>query len=273
MLFFRYSPVTSSLALAALATSLTVQADSLDAARSTQAHTNQVAKTAQIKIDKNSDQSFQLQAQVEQLQAQVDNLTIYQQHLTKLVASQEQEKIATQAQIEEIAKTRQGVVPLMYYMLDGYKSLIHQGTPVRMASREQRLADLELLMGRADISEAEKYRRILEAYQIEIDYGTKLGSYEGEITLANNDTRQVDLLYLGRVSLLARSKDTEHIWLWVQASKQWQAVDSSQRVEINKAYALASKQQAPSLLNLPLSLSKLESQTKAQDQSHPLEAK
>lgn len=250
---------TASLLLLGLTTAFSAQADSLDNARSTEVQTNKVAKSSQVSINKNSDESFELQAEVEQLEAQIDNLSIYQTHLKKLVDSQEQEKVATQSQIEEIAQTRQGVVPLMYYMLDGYKKLIHEGTPVRMASREKRLDDLQQLMGRADISEAEKYRRILEAYQVEIDYGTKLGSYAGEITLADNDNRQVDLLYLGRVSLLARSKDAQHTWVWSQSSNQWQAVDGSQQVEINKAYALANKQQAPTLLNLPLSITQVKS--------------
>lgn len=260
---------TASLILLGLTTAFSAQADSLDNARNTEAQTNKVAKSSQVSINKNSDESFELQAEVEQLEAQIDNLSIYQTHLKKLVASQEQEKVATQSQIEEIAQTRQGVVPLMYYMLDGYKKLIHEGTPVRMASREKRLDDLQQLMGRADISEAEKYRRILEAYQVEIDYGTKLGSYEGEITLADNDNRQVDLLYLGRVSLLARSKDAQHTWVWSQSSNQWQAVDGNQQVEINKAYALANKQQAPTLLNLPLSIT----QVKALSENKTQEAK
>lgn len=260
---------TASLILLGLTTAFSAQADSLDSARSTEVQTNKVAKSSQVSINKNSDESFELQAEVEQLEAQIDNLSIYQTHLKKLVASQEQEKVATQSQIEEIAQTRQGVVPLMYYMLDGYKKLIHEGTPVRMASREKRLDDLQQLMGRADISEAEKYRRILEAYQVEIDYGTKLGSYEGEITLADNDNRQVDLLYLGRVSLLARSKDAQHTWVWSQSSNQWQAVDGNQQVEINKAYALANKQQAPTLLNLPLSIT----QVKALSENKTQEAK
>ncbi|MBD1574293.1 DUF3450 domain-containing protein [Vibrio sp. S17_S38] len=260
---------TASLILLGLTTAFSAQADSLDNARSTEVQTNKVAKSSQVSINKNSDESFELQAEVEQLEAQIDNLSIYQRHLKKLVDSQEQEKVATQSQIEEIAQTRQGVVPLMYYMLDGYKKLIHEGTPVRMASREKRLDDLQQLMGRADISEAEKYRRILEAYQVEIDYGTKLGSYAGEITLADNDNRQVDLLYLGRVSLLARSKDAQHTWVWSQSSNQWQAVDGSQQVEINKAYALANKQQAPTLLNLPLSIT----QVKAVSENKTQEAK
>ncbi|WP_017026042.1 DUF3450 domain-containing protein [Vibrio rumoiensis] len=234
--------------------SFSASADSLDNARNIERQTNQNATNAQKKIDANSDQSFQLQAEVEQLQAQVDNLSLYQTHLKKLVASQESEKANIDEQLVDIADTRQGVVPLMYHMIDGLQALIEQGVPVRLDSREKRLDDLKTLMGRADISDAEKYRRILEAYQIELDYGSKLGTYEGSIELAGNDSRQVDLLYIGRVTLLARSKDAQHAWLWSQADKQWQDVSADQSAEITKAYAMATKQQAPSLLTLPLSI-------------------
>lgn len=247
-----------TLAMIAVA-SFSAQADSLDNARNIEHQTNQVAQNAQQKIDANSDQSFQLQAEVERLQDQIDNLSLYQAHLKKLVASQEAEKTSIDEQLTNITETRQGVVPLMYHMIDGLQASLEQGVPVRMASREKRLDELKTLMGRADISEAEKYRRILEAYQIEIDYGSKLGVYEGQIKLSQDnqrqdDIRQVDLLYVGKVVLLARSKDAQHAWLWSQSQKQWQDVSADQKSDINQAYALANKQQAPSLLHLPLSV-------------------
>lgn len=242
-----------TLALLAIS-SFSAQADSLDNARSIERQTNQVAKNAQQKIDSNSDQSFQLQAEVERLQDQVDNLSLYQTHLKKLVASQEAEKVSIDEQLTNIEETRQGVVPLMYHMIDGLESSLEQGAPVRFASREKRLDELKTLMGRSDISDAEKYRRILEAYQIEMDYGSKLGIYEDQINLTQDDVRQVDLLYVGKVVLLARSKDAQHAWLWSQAKQQWQEVPADQKPDINQAYALANKQQAPSLLHLPLSV-------------------
>ena len=247
-----------TLALLAIS-SFSAQADSLDNARSIERQTNHVAKNAQQKIDTNSDQSFQLQAEVERLQDQIDNLSLYQTHLKKLVASQEAEKLSIDEQLTNIEETRQGVVPLMYHMIDGLQSSLEQGVPVRIASREKRLDELKTLMGRSDISDAEKYRRILEAYQIEMDYGSKLGVYEGQIKLnqdndGQDDTRQVDLLYVGKVVLLARSKDAQHAWLWSQTKQQWQDVPADKKSDINQAYALANKQQAPSLLNLPLSV-------------------
>ncbi len=235
-------------------------ADALQNAQKIERQTNQLAQQSQQKVNANSDATFRLQAEVEQLQAQIDNLSLYQQHMEQLIASQQQEMASKAEQLDGIAHTRQGVVPLMYHMLDGLHNLIEQDIPVRLASREQRLQDLKQMMTRADVAEAEKYRRILEAYQIEIDYGAKMGLYNGQIQLTDNDQRQVEVLYIGRVLLVARSSDNRSHWLWLQAQQQWQPLSSEQGIEVNKAFAMANKQQAPSLISLPLSISQVDAE-------------
>ncbi len=59
---------------------------------------------------------------------------------------------------------------------------------------------------------------------------------------------------LGRVSLVARSLSGEHFWSWSQQQKEWQAVGTEQKAELDKAFAMANKQIAPSMLTLPVSL-------------------
>ncbi|MBD1555732.1 DUF3450 domain-containing protein [Vibrio sp. S9_S30] len=232
-------------------------ADDLDAARAIEKKTNEVIQKAQLDIDANVEASFTLQSEIEQLESQIDNLTLYRDHLTQLVSSQNSELISLEQQLNDIEDTRQGIVPLMYRMIDGLDSIISQDIPLRKVTRQKRLDDIKLLMGRADVAEAEKYRRILEAYQIEIDYGTKLGAYSAEIQFAGN-SRQVEQLYFGRVSLVARSLDHQQFWVWRQESKTWNELSKNKGGEINKAFAMAAKQQAPSIVTLPLSISHVE---------------
>lgn len=161
--------------VAAMGIPNTLYADDLDKARAIEKKTNKVIQKAQSNVDANVEASFTLQSEIEQLETQIDNLTLYRDHLTKLVSSQTSELVSLEQQLNDIEDTRQGIVPLMYRMIDGLDSIISQDVPLRKVTRQKRLEDIRLLMGRADIAEAEKYRRILEAYQIEIDYGTKLG--------------------------------------------------------------------------------------------------
>ncbi len=54
---------------------------------------------------------------------------------------------------------------------------------------------------------AERYRRLLEAYQIELDYGRTMISYKGKL----EDGREADFVRVGRVSLLYRTADGEEV--------------------------------------------------------------
>ncbi|WP_406611167.1 DUF3450 domain-containing protein [Agarivorans sp. JK6] len=229
------------------------QAEQLDQARKIEGEIVDQAKHSQQRIDQSSDQALALASEIQALEREVSQLKVYKNHLSRLVESQQSEQHSIQEQLNEIGSTRLGVVPLMYQMLEGLAQLHEQDLPIRSEVRQQRLAKLNTLMSQADVSDSEKYRRILEAYQIELDYGLKLGSYEAQIEL--DGLRQVELLNLGRVSLVARSLDHQQYWAWHQNSQQWQVIESKQHSNVGLAFDVANKVAAPSLLVLPLALS------------------
>ncbi len=247
-----------SLVLLSVAVALPVSANSLDQAKAIQNKTNAASAASQKKIDKSSQASIELQAEIEQLAEQVKNLEIYRNHLQALVDNQQQEMVSLDSQIEEIKDTRQGIVPLMYQMIDGLQQLVEQDKPIRLQARTERLEKLKNLMPRADVSDAEKFRRILEAYQIEMDYGRKLGSYQGQIALSDTDSVDADILYLGRVALIARNPNATQYWSWDQSQMQWQQLDITYKSDVDTAFSLATQQIAPTLLNLPVSLANAE---------------
>ncbi|MGF1762905.1 DUF3450 domain-containing protein [Aliivibrio kagoshimensis] len=231
-----------------------VYADSLSQARDIESQTNAESRQSQSVIDRDFKEIEQLKAQIEQKKVALNNLTLYQQHLANLVASQNSELSSLEQQIDDIKVTKQGIVPLMYHMLFALQQMIDTDIPVRITSRYERLDELNQLMKRADVSEAEKYRRLLEAYQIEIDYGTKMGIYNDEITLKNGEVRQVSLLHLGRIVLVARSMNNQQHWFYSKQQQQWNELNVEQVFSVDKAFAIAEKKQAPELLSLPLSL-------------------
>lgn len=246
--------IKPSIALLISSTLIPAYADDLSDAQAVQSKTNQASVVSQKRIDVSAEKALTLEAEIEQLQEEVGNLTIYRNHLSSLVNSQNEEVASLNEQIEQIAQTRQGVVPLMYHMIDGLKRIVANDKPIRKTQREERIAKLEAMMTRADVADAEKFRRILEAYQIEMDYGTKMSVYQGKIALDGDDQVEADIFYLGRVSLVARSLSGEQFWSWSQQQQSWQAVGSEQKTELDKAFAVANKQIAPSMLTLPVSL-------------------
>ncbi|MDE1242474.1 DUF3450 domain-containing protein [Vibrio aestuarianus] len=254
------NPFKISLLFVATTSLLGANASTLSDANAIQNSTNSMSALSQQSINHSSQQALQLQAEIDQLKEDVKNITIYRNHLASLVESQNQETQSLAHQIEEIKLTRQGIVPLMYKMIDGLRIIVESDRPLKRGQRLERIEKLQTMMTRADVSDAEKYRRILEAYQIEIDYGTKLGAYQGSITLNPAETIEADILYVGRISLVARTLNGKQYWAWNQQSQQWNSVDTNAYSELDNAFKMASNLITPNLMTVPVSLNQKQEQ-------------
>ena len=111
-----------SLVFLALSVAYGAQANSLDSARAVENKINHASSVSQKKIDKSAELALSIKAEIEQLQEEVENLTVYRDHMARLVANQEEESASLTDQIQGIKETRQGVVPLMYKMIDGLQN-------------------------------------------------------------------------------------------------------------------------------------------------------
>ncbi|QIZ76688.1 DUF3450 domain-containing protein [Ferrimonas lipolytica] len=225
-------------------------AQPLDMAQQQQAQLQQAGRDTQQQVNQLAEQKLLEQADLERLQEDFDNLTVYHQHLSQLVADQERELTDLNTQLNGIEATRAGLVPLIYQMLDQLEQLLDNDIPVKEEQRRNRLADLKLMMGRADVADAEKFRRVLEAFQIEVDTGRRLGLYRGAVVVNDGSEREVELLHVGRLSLLARSLNGTLYWQW--QTDHWQPVESNDISELVKAYEIAAGQRAPDLLTIPV---------------------
>ncbi|ELP5727751.1 DUF3450 domain-containing protein [Vibrio vulnificus] len=248
----------AGVALLLLAASSVAVGNDLEQAQKIQSRTHAAAAKSQTFISASAEQSQQLRAEIELLQEEVRNLELYQHHLNAMIKNQEQEKSSFADQIKEIQVTRQGIVPLMYDMLNTLREQVQQDLPIKATQRIERVAKLENLMARADVADAEKFRRILEAYQIEMDYGSKLSAYQAPIVLSNGKQIEVEQLHLGRVSLIARNLSGDKFWYWQPSARGWQELTNVPASEINHAFDVASQKVAPSLLFLPLSIAQVE---------------
>lgn len=214
--------------------------------------TDQAANTQKI-VSKSSENSLKLQVEIDALKAELKNLEVYRSHLNKLVQSQQQELTSLQMQLLQIDDTRKSIVPLMYAMLDGLETVVETDKPIRYQKRIERIRSLKEMMSKADISDAEKYRRILEALQIEVDYGSKMGRYFASIEVDGRNI-EAEVLYFAKAVLVARSIDQKRYWSWSVVTDEWQDVNQDVGENIDLAFKVANKQIAPTLLNLPVSL-------------------
>jgi hypothetical protein len=97
---------------------------------------------------------------------------------------------------------------------------------------------------------SEKYRLILEAYQIELEYGRTLEAYEGRV--GDGDAAKiVEFVRLGRISLMYQTLDGKETGYWDANAKQW-VVDNDYARAVAEARRVAKKDGAPDLLTVPV---------------------
>jgi len=205
----------------------------------------------QKRIDQLSEETQTMLGEYQALSRELDGLTVYNDQMQRLVSSQEEEKLQIAQQLEDIDFTRQQIVPLMLRMIAQLDTFIGSDSPFLLNERTRRVQQLTDLMDRSDVTLAEKYRRILEAYQIELDYSRTLEAYQEE-TDTGGGLRTVDVLRVGRTGLYYQTLDRQKAAYWNQQQKVWVAAAATQRRAIQRGLRIASQQLAPELLELPV---------------------
>ena len=212
---------------------------------------NKASAASQEQIDTTADETDQLLAEYRATLEQIESLRIYNRQLDNLVAAQEAEIGSIREQIENVLVIGRGVTPLMLSMVEGLESFVALDVPFLVEERETRVASIVDMMGRADVTDAEKYRRIMEAYQIENDYGRKISAYQGELA-RNGRALTVDFLQIGRVALIYKTLDEKEMGAWDARRREWVELGSEYRNPIRKGFRMARKQAAPDLIRLPI---------------------
>lgn len=234
----------SALPLAAETTSVT---DVLSAEQASQA----TAIASQQRVEALDDETLALIAEYNRELERYEDLRVYNDNMRQLLASQAAERERLEGELGEVEVIRRGIVPLMVEMLDVLERFVALDQPMLANEREARLAELRGVLTRSDVALAEKYRRIIEAYQIEAEYGQSIEAYEGSIRLDGRELT-VDYLRIGRVGLYYLSLDRTQGGIWDPATGAWSTLDDAQLDQLDYAVRVARKQAPPNLLPLPL---------------------
>jgi seryl-tRNA synthetase len=171
----------------------------------------------------------------------------YNVQIEQQLRSQEQEIAELEEQIVAIDSTAVDVQPLLQRMFDELVAFVASDVPFFKDERDQRIQRLRELMANVDASPSEKFRRIMEAYQIEMEYGRTMSSYRQ--TLA--DGREAEMVRLGRVSLMYRTVEDEESGYWDNERKEWVA-DPDSASAIEEALGIAKEERAPDLITVPV---------------------
>ena len=180
----------------------------------------------------------------------VETLETYVKRLRELVADQEEDVRRRQADIDNVETFERELFPAMERMMDALKRFIRADLPFLRDERDQRVARLDRLMSRSDVTASEKFRQLMEAYQIESDYGRTIEAYRGTVDEAERE-RVVDFLRVGRSLLAYQTLDGVESAVWDPTAAVWLPLDAAYHADVRRGLRIARKQAAPDLLILP----------------------
>jgi len=212
---------------------------------------NDESAAAQKRIEEISDRTDELLAKYRTALKQIDSIRVYNRQLRELITSQEEELASLGDQLDRVEVVGRSVTPLMHRMIDALEALVRLDLPFLLDERQERVASLRELMNRSDVTSAEKYRRIMEAYQIENEYGRTIEAYRSSLDRGGSEIK-VDFLRFGRIALLYQTLDGKESGVWNQEARSWMPLDASYRTPIRQGIRIARKQAAPDLIRLAL---------------------
>jgi len=212
---------------------------------------NDSAAKSQIKVN---DYTEQVQSKLQQFHVvtkELDGLNVYNQQMKNQLDNQMAELAQISESMTQVSVIERQISPLMARMISTLENFVSLDVPFLEDERSKRINDLNEMMNRADIAVSEKFRRVLEAYQVEVDYGRTIEAYSGMLDI-NGQPMDVDFLRIGRVSFVYQTSDGSQLGEWNQKSGQWQVLSQDYRLGINKALRIARKQLAPDLIFVPI---------------------
>ena len=209
-------------------------------------------ETAQKQVDSVADQTEKIVNDYRSVTKVVDGLRVYNALLQTQLDNQESEMNALSESISNVALIERQIIPLMIRMVDSLEGFIQLDTPFLMKERTGRIERLREAMERSDVSAAEKLRVVIEAYQIENDYGRTIEAYKGS-TEINGNQLEVDFLRIGRVALLYQSVGGAHTGAWDTKTGAFAALPpATYKSQVADGLKIARKQVAPDLLIVPV---------------------
>lgn len=228
--------------------------EKLDAVTREQAEADRGAQASQQRINALDDETQKLLSEYRKALADTESHKAYTDQLSRQIQSQESELGEIERQLGEIEETSRSITPLEQKMLATLEQFVALDVPFLAEERAARVRTLKEMMDRADVSISEKYRRIVEAYQVELDYGRTIEAYDANMQSAQKgegSERTASFLRIGRVALLYQTLDGRETGYWDQASRMWK-VDNAYAHSFQEGVKVAKKQSAPEMLVAPV---------------------
>jgi len=209
-----------------------------------------LAQQSQERINTIVEGTRSLEDQYRAINKEIDGLKVYNRLMTAQTSGQQAVLEDIALSMDQVDVINRQIFPLMERMIDGLGQSVSLDVPFLMEERTDRIDKLRSIMERSDVSVAEKFRKVMEAYQIENDFGSSSEWYTQSLTL-EGATRSYNILRIGRIGLFFQSDDAKITGRWDNTARGW-VMDNSARSDIRTGLRMAKQLIAPVLIVIPV---------------------
>ena len=212
----------------------------------------QLAQASQERINERVQGTRTITDQYRAINKEIDGLKVYNRLMSAQVQGQEATLDDIKISMDQVDVINRQIFPLMERMIDGLEQSVSLDIPFLLEERINRIDVLKETLARSDVSVAEKFRKVMEAYQIELDYGSSAEFYKQSLNLGEDyGVRDYNMLRIGRIGLYFQSDNSDITGMWDANVGDW-VIDDDHRNEIRKGLRMARQLIAPELMLIPL---------------------
>ena len=228
----------------------TGSAQSLDSSVQAEEQINEKSASSQTRVSVLARQAQDLLTEYRSVVRETESLKIYNDNLARVVNDQQNEVQSINRQLAGLEETNRGVVPLMLEMIDALDRIVEADMPFRIFERRARVERLRNMMDQAEVTASEKYRRVIEAYQGELEFGRTTEAYSDTLPATG---QTVDFLRVGRTLLIYQTSDNAVTGWFNPRSREFEVLDDDRfRLQVKNGLAIARNEKAPNLVMLPV---------------------
>ena len=210
--------------------------------------------TTQERINNLDDQRTDIELEYRTLLQSIEGQRLFIEQQQVFLRSQENEIESIQQQLERVDTIERDISPMMREMVQSLEEFINLDLPFNLQGPEGRLARIERLyelLDDPDISPAERYRVILNAYDAESAAGRSVRAYDEDILDESGAAVTVKVLQIGRVALVRRYPNGD-MTIMTADSQDWQPLPGSYLSDVTRAIRIAEEVTTPDIFRAPL---------------------
>ena len=208
-------------------------------------------QVSQTKIDSMDDDTSLIVNEYITVSKQIEGLRVYNAQMRKQIDRQEERLKEIDKTMKEAQVMQRQIPPFTRRMLAGIEKSIELDMPFHLAERKERIAFAKAAIDNPTVSSAEGLRQVLETFNVEMEYGRKLDNYKDTIDI-EGQPREVNVLRVGRLSLVYQSSDESLTGAWDNKKQEWVELDNSYRNPTKKGLRIANRLATVSMLELPI---------------------